>query len=455
MLIAYLVITLPSLGQSLLENYAYRQTQTAYTAVLYAENGVDLLRPPLPVLGVPGIVPLEFPLFQAIGSVFISAGVPPDLAVRIVGLSFFLISAAALFLVARRVIGQGGALITLAAFLFNAHALVYGRAALIEYLAAASGLVFAALAIRWLEDARAWSWWLALLVGAIAMVVKITTALIYLPLVFAWRSSSGEWGFRRRSMWLLVGASFVIGLAWNGYADTVRLANPGTEFLAAQNQAEWFFGSVAQRLNLGNWRTPILVFLSLTGFGVVAWGILAVRFARRHAQRAFLLLALAASVLPVLVLFNLYARHEYYYAAIAPLLALAIGMGAQEVLRIVRPHLRRDLVVGLAGAWLATLIGLGGSWTVIYGTPREEARILAAARFIRDNSTPEDWVVIEGFGWNSTFLYYARRQGYAVPGSDNLLGPGELDLETILADPIYGPFFTCSADGSCQVSATK
>ena len=81
------------------------------------------------------------------------------------------------------------------------------------------------------------------------------------------------------------------------------------------------------------------------------------------------------------------------------------------------------------------------------------------ADFVRKNSAPDDWVVLRGWGWNSTFLYYARRQGLAVPESDPNLARGEfgtqdiseIDFDAILADPIFGPFITCDHDGRCEV----
>jgi 4-amino-4-deoxy-L-arabinose transferase-like glycosyltransferase len=455
MLAAYVAIVAPSLGQSLVENHAYRQTQTAYTAVLFAEHGVDFMRPPLPVLGVPGVVPQEFPLFQAVGALLIGAGAPPDLAMRITGLACFLVSAVLLFLLARHLLNETGALIALAAFLFNPHAWVYGRTSLIEYLATAGGIGFLLFALRWLDGRRRRDWVVALVGAAVALTVKITTGPLYLLPALAWRSSSGEWGFRRPSLWILIGLSFGVGLAWNGYADAIRAANPGTEFLAAKNQSDWFFGTIEQRLDIGSWRVPLLSVLALSGSGLVVWAIFATRFANRHAQRPFLLSLLIAIALPPLILFNLYAVHEYYFVALAPLIALAIAMGAQELLTNLRSKINRRVLVGLGGAWLATLVGMSSSWSLIYGTPREEARVLQAAAYIREHSSPTDWVVVDGFGWNSTFLYYARRQGYAVPGTDNLLDPGELDLDAILADPIYGPFFTCDAAANCTVSDSR
>lgn len=451
MILAYVALVAPSLGQSLLESHAYRQTQTAYTALLFARDGIDLLRPPLPVLGLPGIVPLEFPLFQAGASLLMGAGLVPDVSVRLVGLASFVASATLVFALARRVLTDRFALVALAAFLFNPHALLYGRAALIEYLAVACGLTFVLFMTRWLDGNRALDWAVALAAGAGLLLVKVTTGPIYLLPVLLWHSPRGTSGYRRLSVWLALVIAGAVGLAWSQYADAVRSGSPATDFLAARNSFEWFFGTMGQRLDLGEWRIPLVAILQLTGFGVVGWAVLAWRFASPHRQRAFLVAILFVTVAAPLLLFNLYAEHDYYFAAIAPFVALAVGMGAEHLLRSRRTRMNRRLLVGLAGAWVATFIGSVGTWSLIYGEPREEDQVLQAAAFIREHSKPDDWVVIKGFGWNSTFLYYSRRQGFADPTGDNLLQRGDIDVEAIIENPIYGPFFTCDAQGQCRV----
>ena len=52
---------LPTLQQPLTENYAWRQTQTAWTALIYHQEGIDLLRPEVPVHGPPWVFGFEFP----------------------------------------------------------------------------------------------------------------------------------------------------------------------------------------------------------------------------------------------------------------------------------------------------------------------------------------------------------------------------------------------------------
>jgi Dolichyl-phosphate-mannose-protein mannosyltransferase len=456
---AYVIGVLPSLGQSLLETHAHRQTQTAYTAVLYAERGIDLLRPPLPVLGPPGIIPQEFPLFQAVAALFMRGGLPADMSVRVVGLASFVATGVLLFLLARRLMGSTGAFFSLGAFLFNAHAWLYGRTSLIEYLATAGGIGFLYFASRWMDEGKAANWAAAAIAGTVGILVKITTGgFLLLPAVF-WRSRDGRWGFQRPSVLALVGMAIATGGVWSAYAEGVREETPASLFLSMENQWGWFFGSVAQRFDVGSWRVPLLAFLALTGFGIALWAPLAVARARQSGQSAFLLSLLALVVAVPLLLFNLYAIHDYYYAAVAPLIALGIGLGVEWLIANRRRRWVRRAIVGLAGAWVATIIGMTHSWSLIYGTPVEEARAMSIASFIRDHSDKDDWVVLRGWGWNSTFLYYARRQGLAVPMADPNLEASEfeqqdiseIDFDAILADPVFGPFISCNLEARCEL----
>ena len=459
MIAVYVIGVLPSLGQSLVETHAHRQTQTAYTAVLYAERGIDLLRPPLPVLGPPGIIPQEFPLFQAVGALLMGTGLPADLSMRGVGLASFVASAALLFLLAKRLMGTTGALVALAAFLFNAHAWLYGRTALIEYTATAGGIGFLYFASRWMEEGRPLHWAAAAVAGTLGILVKITTGGFLLLPALLWRSSNGKWGFQQPSVIAMVGIAVAVGATWSAYSEAVREETPASLFLSMENQWAWFFGSLGQRFDLASWRVPLLAFLALTGCGIALWAPLAVARARRSGQRAFLLALLALVGAVPLILFNLYAIHDYYYAAVAPMIALGIGLGVEWLVANRDRRWVRRATVGLAGAWVATIIGMTGSWSLIYGTPAEEERAMAIASFVRDNSEADDWVVLRGWGWNSTFLYYARRQGIAVPEPDPNLEGGafgtqdisEIDFDAILADPVFGPFIVCDHEARCEL----
>lgn len=460
LLALYVLGLLPSIGQTLVESHAHRQTQTAYTALLYAENGIDLLRPPLPILGPPGSIPQEFPLFQVLGSVLIETGVGADAAMRLAGLITAVGAAVATYFLARRLVSPAAAIIALLAFLFNPIAWMYGRASLIEYLAVAGSIGFLYFASRWMDEGRATHWAAAGIAGLVGIGVKITTGGFVILPALLWRSPSGRWGFQRLSVWLLVIGIVALGLAWSLHAEGVREETPASQFLSLRNQFAWFFGEPLQRLDPAAWRVPLVAILALTGFGVLGWGPISMAQARAHAQRAFLLALLGLSVLMPLLLFNLYAIHDYYWIAVSPLLAIGIGLGTDWLRARWRRRWIRRLGVGLVGAWVATIVGMAPSWTLIYRTPPDEARVMAMAAFIREHSNPDDWVVQTGWGWDPTFLYYARRQGLAVPGSDPTEGtPGfgrqdlsEIEFHRILSDPALGPFIECEADGRCAVT---
>ena len=95
MLAVAVIPRLPTLLQPLLEKHAFRQTWTAFTALIYHERGIDLLHAEVPVFGPPFFQPQEFPLFQAIAALIMDVGVPTDPAMRVTGLLCFFATAAA------------------------------------------------------------------------------------------------------------------------------------------------------------------------------------------------------------------------------------------------------------------------------------------------------------------------------------------------------------------------
>ncbi|MGH2394984.1 MAG: hypothetical protein ACRDGH_16085, partial [Candidatus Limnocylindria bacterium] len=289
--------------------------------------------------------------------------------------------------------------------------------------------------------------------------VKITSGGFYLLPALLWRGASGRWGWQRPSVLAMVAIPIVVGLAWSAWAQGVREETPASVFLSMENQFAWFFGSLGMRLDPVSWRLPLVALITLTGFGFLVWGPLAVARARAASQPAFLLGVLGLVVVMPLLLFNLYAIHDYYWVAVAPIVAIGIGLGFEWLTTNWDRRWVRRARIGLAGAWVATVVGTFASWSIIYGTPAEEERAMRIASFVRDHSTADDWVVLRGWGWNSTFLYYARRQGLAVPEAHPGLEAGEfgtpelsdVDLDAILADPALGPFIVCDHDANCEL----
>ena len=204
-LVGLRLVVAPTLGQPLLERHAFRQTQTAYTARIFHEQGIDLIHPKLPVLGEPFEVPFEFPLFQAAASLVMDAGVRDDVAMRVTGLVCFLLTALLLYGLVRQVDGRVSGLAALVAFVSTPFAVLWSRTSMIEYLATAGAVGFAWATIAWRENRRPAVGGLALAAGLVGMLVKPTTAVFWMLPALGYRPTSRRAGDRRTGALWLVG----------------------------------------------------------------------------------------------------------------------------------------------------------------------------------------------------------------------------------------------------------
>src|SRR2546423_2871146 len=173
-------IRLPTLFQPLLEAHPFRQTQTAYTAVLYHRNGIDLWHTPLPVVGPPWEVPFEFPLFQAGGAVLMNLGIAMEPALRGLSLACFLATAAVLWQLIARERGPLAAGAATLFFLFSPFSLLWSRTSMPEYLATFLGISFVALAVSWGQSGHRKRLAGAIAVGFLAKIGKAPTGQIWI-----------------------------------------------------------------------------------------------------------------------------------------------------------------------------------------------------------------------------------------------------------------------------------
>jgi hypothetical protein len=443
---------IPTLAQPLTENFAWRQTQTAWTALAYHQQGIDLLHPEVPVHGPPWTFGFEFPLFQALGALLMDAGLEPDTAMRTLGLATFLITGGLVFLLIRRLADDVAGIASLAAFLFSPFGLLWGRTSLIEYLATglAVGCLYAA--IRWLDERRRRWFAVALVAGVLAMMVKITTGVFYLVPLLAYRRDGRPLLLRDASLLILMTVSVAAGLGWTSYMDALKAASPATAFQTSSNMVGFNFGAIEMRWDL-DVLLPIAaaLFIGLTGAGIALWVPAAVARMRRLPQGP-LLAALCASTLvgAPIVLTPLYSTQNYYPAAISPAAAALVGIGAAWAWEHARTLLGRLVLAGGIALWVGTVALTIDYWGASYQPVVDRDGSLAAAAYVRDRTGPDDWVVIGGRNYDPTVLYYARRRGY-------MLDPrrGIDDLATLRADPRYTLFVDCPYQAACSPLTTS
>jgi len=449
LLVAAGLAKVPTLAQPLTENFAWRQTQTAWTALIYHRDGIDLLHPEVPVRGPPWEFGFEFPLFQALGALLMDVGFDADVAMRFLGLLTFLLTGWLLYRLVLRLAGTEAAVGTLAAFLFSPFGLLWGRTSLIEYLATAAAVGFLLAGARWLDHRRPLDFGLALAAGVVALLVKITTGGFYLLPLLAYRRADGRHGWRDWSVIALVAVPAALGRIWIAYTDGLKAATPATAFATSAELVDWNFGTVAMRFDPAV-LAPIgaALFVGLAGAGLVLWAPMAVAKMSQLPQARFVaVLSFSVVVLPPIVLTPLYSTQNYYPAAISPVVALLVGLGAAWGWQ------RRRALIGQVGLatgvalWLLTIILTRDYWLDSYRPIVDRDGSLPAAEFIRSRSSPGDWVVVDGRGWDPTVLYYADRRGYMLDDLRDDAGT----LRALQASGDYALFVECPYEATCRI----
>ncbi len=454
---------LPSLNQPLLELHSFRQTQTAWTALVFHQQGIDLFHPIVPVFGPPWYVPFEFPLFQALGALVMDAGVAPDLAMRSLGLASFILAMFILWRLVARLAGEAAGLVAVLALAVCGLGLLWARSSMIEYFVVSASLAMLYGALRWHESTH-WAWWgLALAAGVVAMLVKPTTAVMYLPAVLAlgamgWRAGPA----RPLSKPLLYGAALLALLAvpllfgglWTIYADKIKGASQFTADQTSAALSTWNFGTIAQRLNPDTWkliggRVDELVL----GGATVIWiplGFIASLWLKR---RLFTVAWLAGGFVGPLLFVNLYWIHDYYLIALTPMAAAAVGIGFVWTFRKWKWVLPPILGAVLLVAWVATVQRATHYWSIQFWDTHGGEHHLEAAQYIDARSNSGDLIVMVGRGWNPATFYYAQRWGLMLEGDEQqqlqrALGP----LLPELRATGYTRLFDCPSYKDCSAT---
>ena len=411
----------PTLGRPLLDgHHVFRQTQTAYTARIFHEEGIDLAHPKVPVLGEPFEIPFELPLFQAGAAVLMDMGVGETVFLRLSGLACFLATALLLYGLVRRVAGRVTAFASLVAYAFTPFALLWSRTSMIEYLATAGAVGFTWSLISWRETRRPVSAALALVAGLVGMLVKPTTAVFWILPALAYRPTAlpqPREHPRRDRVWTaaLVVVPILAAAAWTRHADAIKAASRTTEWLTSTELREWNFGTLDQRLERGTWETILdRIRGTVALFGWIFLPV-AVFAGTRSRQRWFWLGIASAVVLPPLVFTNLYYVHDYYLAAITPALAALIGLGAGYLWTLLP---RRPVVLAAAVVFAVCVVvgslGRGREYWYRADAKVDDPQLLTMARELQQLTKTDDLVAVVGLDWSPALLFYAHRRGHMV-----------------------------------------
>jgi hypothetical protein len=423
-LLVALAVLWIGLFQTLLDQFSFRQTQTALTSY-WLMHGGPIFAYETPVAGFPWSIPYEFPLYQLIAAALSSTGVPLEAAGRIVSFVFFVGCLWPMHVLFRALRLDAFAFFCVAIpFLLCPLYLFWGRTFMVETCALFFSFLWLAYLARFLAEPKAAFAAIAAVAGSLGVLAKSTTfpgfavlgGLLFLTECYAaWTARAVAARARPILLALLVIAiPFVIGGAWTVYSDAVKARNELGVHLTSTGLAKWNFGTLDQRLGVTLWRDIIWKRTLADSFGYAVIPALALIAAslirRRYAFAAFA--AVLAFLIPFLVFTNLHMVHSYYQTANVVFIVAAAGLGIAGVMSAGYAAIA---LVALAIVVAGQLLYFRSAYAILLTHDFSGDQVFKIANAARAATPPGAGLIVIGDDWSSLVPYYAQRKSFVIP----------------------------------------
>ncbi len=410
-------------NQPIVDAHGFRQTQTAISCYYMNENGFSIAYK-TPVLGPPWKIPFEFPIYHWVVVGLTRLGLDLEPAGRLVSILSYAMALLGVYIGSAAIIPEWRhrTLVVMIA-LANPYYLFWSRTFMIEMTAVALGVWTVVLTGYYCRSGRWFIGGLAIVVGCLAALQKITS----FPAYYACAIGLVAWHWRKHDLSTARAAFISLALAiipvlvtkgWVGYADELKSQNEFGEMLTSANLSTWNYGSLADRLNL-DWAILLLYRLNHVIYHptVLIASVLVVAVTYRHwRQYVWLLLSFVA---PLFLFAPLYG-HSYYLCANLLVLLLLLSVAISHA--VAAGGYRAWL--GIAAATLTIGVGIYQSHALYLPLQRHPSSEHAWVGRSISPLTEKDKVLVGiGMDWSSVVPYYAQRKALLFPGT-----PGAQEL---------------------------
>lgn len=389
----------------------WRQSETAWISYDFLQNGIDILHPTVCWMGKHQELVLECPLPEAIVALafqFTGESMP---VARIIYLSIFLFSLYYFYRIAEFLYDEKLAQIATIAFLGLPLSYFYSRAIHIDFSALGFSFAFFYYYLLAVKHKKTTYLWLSSAFAIVAFLIKIPYAFYFaLPmLVFTWQHQRLKWVFSQFYIYIPPVTIFIL---WRIHSNTINAAAPDWNFILHYrkfvNNTSWYFGSLAQRLQLYSWKILLQRGLfDVAGLGGILFLGLGLWRNTFTQMNRILLMWTIGIILYVLIFFNLNFIHNYYQIPLLPIAAIWIALGLKKMLK----HWPKILIPSLF-----FIIIINGIYTEVnyYSINQKDVEIGA---IIRENTTKNDLIIISTPKMdcrNPKILYRSRRRGWSI-----------------------------------------
>jgi len=343
----------------------WRSSQTLLTSFWFKKEGISLFHAQLPIYGPPWEVPFEFPIYQAISTIFSNiTHLNLTASSRVVSVAFFYVSAIFLLLLCLEFLDNKTLSSTIfLVYLWLPYNIRFSTEILIDYASVALALGYIFWIKKYLDSPRNFLLFiLAILFGSLGAMIKITTMpIVIIPAILITVNGIQTWGIKsedltapkelvakiskRKLSFLLLAAIAILPILsaglWIKFTDAIKKSNIFTLWLTSENLTGWNFGSLDQKTSFTNWwdwLTKIDNYFFLGGI-LLIFLLLGIAFLYRMPlkSRCFFGAAFASVILTIFIFFNLYL-HDYYYIAVSAYMSVLIGFGIYCLIKFLLPR---------------------------------------------------------------------------------------------------------------------
>lgn len=465
--IVYLVVlTLENIANPILDEYGFRQTQTAITSYYFIQDGFKLAYE-TPVVGYPWSIPFEFPIYQALVSFSVKAFlIPLTEAGRLWSLIFFLLTVFCLVKILELLnFSRNFAYVSAAVFVTSPLYLFYSGTFLIESAAlffAITYLYYLLLLGLSVGNWNAKNIFFLCIFLTLGLLQKLTTIfpiLLLSPLIlFTALGKQNVAILLKRPIFysaLLVGFLLPVlacGL-WIHFTDQIKLQNVIGASLTSTNLRDWNFGTLKQRMSAGLWLDAIYmrnILASPFGWGGILLVALGFLFSNKR-LKIILFFCFALSLAPFLIFTNLHAVHKYYQYANLIFYLIAIVISIKSIIDFL-PLPYRDGVFNIIAVTL--VLSNYVNFHIYYYEKKttridvENSELLRVASYIKTHTHRDAPIIIYGLDWSSELPFYSERRALALPW-------GKWDIEAIESPKKFLGSFSPSVYVICNSAEMK
>jgi 4-amino-4-deoxy-L-arabinose transferase-like glycosyltransferase len=423
------------------EGHSWRQVTNADIARHFALGSMNIFLPSVSWGGLNGVVGMEFPLLHYVTAIAWRIGGESQYVARLISLAFSVTSVVLIFLLGRRWFGAPAG--RAAAFLLavSPSMVFFGRAFMSD-TPMVTFMVAAVLAWdRYFERPQLSRAILAVLLTALAPLVKLPAIVVLAPIAGLGLSWLGWPAFRNRTLWLGCSVAVALVAGWYWYADRIYLETGLTQAVFRPSGTyppdiapnvffltTFHFATAERLLSSEFWLGMVDRFwgIHLTAVGFLG-AFLGLFFCWRAGRALPVLLWVLGGFALIVVSAEGQWNHEFHQLPIMPALALLFGVGVAPLFDA--NYLNRFMPIGAAVAAISLILTVSavqafrGSNVIpsLYRPDYLTDYFVNHGNFLQSVVPPDALIVTvdyDRFGANSPMLvYFSRRQGWTFDGA--------------------------------------